>query len=100
MEFDGFVDYRLKLTSKTELKIKDIRLEIAIEENKANYMMGLGHEGGSRTPDWKWKWDVSKNQDMLWIGAVNGGLRFKWKSENYTRPLINIYYEFGPGKQW
>jgi hypothetical protein len=98
MEFDGFVDYQLKLTAKMPVKVKDIRLVIPVVKEKAEYMMGLGHEGGFRTPDWKWKWDVSKNQDILWIGAVNGGLRIKWKAENYVRPLVNIYYEFGPLK--
>jgi hypothetical protein len=98
MEFDGYVDYRLKLTAKVPFKVKDIRLEIPVVSEKAEYMMGLGHEGGFRTPDWKWKWDVSKNQDMLWVGAVNGGLRVKWKAENYFRPLVNIYYEFEPLK--
>ena len=98
MEFDGFVDYRLKLTSKMPLKIKDVRLEIPVVQEKAEYMMGLGHEGGTRTADWKWKWNTTKNQDMLWVGAVNGGLRVKWKAENYVRPLVNIYYEFGPLK--
>jgi len=98
MEFDGFVDYKLKLTAKIPVKVKDIRLEIPVVREKAEYMMGLGHEGGSRTPEWKWKWDISKNQDMLWVGAVNGGLRIKWKAENYVRPLVNIYYEFGPLK--
>ena len=98
MEFDGFVDYKLQLKAKIPLKIKDIRLEIPVEKDKAEYMMGLGHEGGFRTPDWKWNWDVSKNQDMVWVGAVNGGLRIKWKAENYVRPLVNIYYEFGPLK--
>ena len=98
MEFDGFVDYRLKLTAKKSLKVKDIRLEVPVVKGKAEYMMGLGHEGGLRTADWKWKWDVTKNQDMLWVGAVNGGIRVKWKAENYVRPLVNIYYEFGPLK--
>jgi len=96
--FDGFVDYGVKLTAKMPLNIKDIRLEIPIKKEKAEYMMGLNQEGGFRTPDWKWKWDVTKNQDMLWLGAVNGGLRIKWKAENYKRPLVNIYYEFGPLK--
>jgi hypothetical protein len=98
MEFDGFVDYSLKLTAKSIVKVKDIRLEIPVEKGKAIYMMGLGHEGGFRTQDWRWKWDISKNQDMLWIGSVNGGLRIKWKAENYVRPLINVYYKFGPLK--
>ncbi len=96
MEFDGFVNYKLKVVGKSSLKIKDIRLEIAMNKEKAVYMMGLNHEGGFRTPDWKWKWDAAKNQDMLWIGDVNGGLRIKWKAENYVRPLVNIYYSFGP----
>ena len=98
MEFDGFVDYGLRLTSKNHVKIKDIRLEIPVEKEKALYMMGLGHEGGIRPPEWRWKWDVSKNQDMLWVGAVNGGLRIKLKAENWVRPLINVYYRFGPLK--
>lgn len=96
MEFDGFIDYKLKLTAKAQAKVKDIRLEIPMNTEKAVYMMGLNHEGGFRTPNWKWKWDISKNQDMLWIGAVNGGMRIKWKAGNWRRPLINIYYEFGP----
>ena len=96
IEFDGFVDYQLKLTAKAGIKVKDIRLEIPMNKEKSEYMMGLNHEGGIRTNDWKWKWDVTKNQDMLWIGGVNGGMRIKWKAENYRRPLINIYYAFGP----
>ena len=96
LEFDGFVDYSLKLTAKKPLIIRDIRLEVPVAKDKAEYMMGLGHEGGYRSPEWRWKWDVTRNQDMLWIGAVNGGLRIKWKAENYIRPLINVYYKFGP----
>jgi len=96
MEFDGYIDYQLKLKAKVPVMVKDIRLEIPVNKEKSEYMMGLNHEGGIRTPDWKWKWDVTKNQDMLWIGAVNGGFRIKWKAENYRRPLINIYYAFGP----
>lgn len=96
MEFDGFIDYSLKLTGKGKTEVKDIRLEIPIEKKMADYMMGLGREGGVRPDEWKWRWDLSKNQDMVWIGAVNGGLRLKLKAENYVRPLINVYYKFGP----
>ncbi|MBK9391286.1 MAG: hypothetical protein IPN68_14225 [Bacteroidetes bacterium] len=96
LEFDGFVEYSLKLIPKKALKIRDIRLEVPVVKDKAEYMMGLGHEGGYRSPEWRWKWDVKKNQDMLWIGSVCGGLRIKLKAENYIRPLINVYYKFGP----
>ncbi|GJM27442.1 MAG: hypothetical protein DHS20C17_00770 [Cyclobacteriaceae bacterium] len=96
MEFDGYVEYKLTISAKMPLKIKDIRLEIPVEKDKSEYMMGLGREGGLRPTDWHWKWDVQKNQDMLWVGAVNGGLGIKLKAKNYRRPLVNIYYEFSP----
>ena len=96
MEYDGFVNYKLTLRSKKDFTVKDIRLEIPMNRDKARYMMGLNHEGGLRTPEWQWDWDTTRNQDMLWLGDVNGGLRIKWKAENYVRPLINIYYAFGP----
>jgi hypothetical protein len=96
LEYDGFADFRLTLRARRTLSVKDIRLEIPVTMEKARYMMGLNHEGGLRTPGWEWKWDTTKNQDMLWLGDVNGGLRIKWKAENYRRPLINIYYAFGP----
>lgn len=95
MEFDGFVDYSLKLKANTSLKIKDIRLEVPFVPEKAEYMMGLGHEGGKRKPQWKWKWDTSKNQDMMWVGNVNGGLRIKWEAENYRGALCDVFYEYG-----
>ncbi|MFH0992481.1 MAG: glycoside hydrolase domain-containing protein [bacterium] len=95
LEFDGFIDYKLVLNPKKTMKVKDIRLEIPLCREKAAYMMGLNHEGSLRPSTWHWKWDTTKNQDMLWIGDVNGGLRIKWTAENYIRPLINIYYAYG-----
>jgi hypothetical protein len=96
LEFDGFVDYTLLLRARKTLRIKDIVMEVPVRKEKAKYMMGLNHEGGLRPAFWSWTWDTTKNQDMLWIGDVNGGLRLKWKAENYVRPLINIYYAYGP----
>ncbi|MEX2594169.1 MAG: glycoside hydrolase domain-containing protein [Anditalea sp.] len=96
LEFDGFADYSLTLKALEPLKIKDIRLEVPVDSAKSAYMMGLNHEGGLRPASWQWKWDTTKHQDALWMGAVNGGLRLKLKSDNYTLPLVNIYYKFGP----
>jgi hypothetical protein len=96
MEYEGFVDFKLTLKPCGNFRVKDIRLEIPFHKGKADYIMGLNHEGGFRPPRWEWKWDTTKNQDMLWVGDVSGGMRIKWKAENYRRPLINIYYAFGP----
>ena len=96
LEYDGFANFHLQLNAKENISIKDIRLEVSMDKEKATYMMGLNKEGGLRPKDWQWKWDSTRNQDALWTGAVNGGLRIKWKAENYVLPLVNIYYSFGP----
>jgi hypothetical protein len=96
MEFDGYMEYQLKLTAKVPFSVKDIRLEVPMELENSRYMMGMGHEGGYRTPDFRWTWDRAKHQDMLWVGGVNGGMRIRLKAENYVTPLINIYYEYHP----
>ena len=95
LEFDGFASFGLQIKAKKAISIKDIRLEVSMDKDKATYMMGLNKEGGLRPKDWQWKWDTTKNQDALWTGAVNGGLQIKWKAENYVLPLVNIYYDFG-----
>ncbi|MCE7069095.1 DUF6067 family protein [Dyadobacter sp. CY327] len=96
LNFDGFVEYKVSLKALKPLKIKDVRLEVPVTKEKSTYMMGLNREGGLRPDSWKWQWDTTKNQDALWLGAVNGGLRLKWKAENYKLPLVNIYYKFEP----
>ncbi|MCC6398188.1 MAG: hypothetical protein IT282_14340 [Bacteroidetes bacterium] len=96
LEFDGFMEYALTFKTLEPLNIHDIRLEVPLRKECTPYMMGLHHEGGLRPPRWEWHWDTTRNQDMLWIGDVNGGLRLRWKAENYIRPLINLYYGYGP----
>ncbi len=96
MEFDGFAEFNLALKAKGSAPIRDIRLEVPVRTEKSTYMMGLNREGGLRPHQWSWTWDTTKHQDALWVGAVNGGMRLKWKAENYIRPLINLYYAYGP----
>jgi len=96
LEFDGFMEYALTLKTTQPMSVRDIRLEVPLRKECAPYMMGLNHEGGLRQERWDWRWDTTRNQDMLWIGDVNGGFRMKWRAENYRRPLINLYYGYGP----
>lgn len=96
LDYDGSMEYRIQVTAKSPVHVRDIRLLAPLHRERVPYMMGLGHEGGARPASWDWHWDTTKNHDMLWLGGVNGGVRFTWKAENYTRPLINIYYAYGP----
>jgi hypothetical protein len=95
-QFDGFCDFNIQLKSLNNTDIKDIRLEVPYTEKSSTYMMGLGRSGGFRTHEnFNWKWDTTKNQDKIWIGAVNAGLNFRFKDEHFVRPLVNVYYALG-----
>ncbi|MGS2722618.1 glycoside hydrolase domain-containing protein [Porticoccus sp. GXU_MW_L64] len=96
LEMDGFVQYRCTLTSKTAVEVKDIRLETHYSKQATSYFMGLNHAGGLRPHTINWQWDSQFHQDGYWIGAVNAGLKLKFKGANFQTPPINAYYHFRP----
>jgi len=97
MEFDGYIEYNLTLTSDEDVDVSDIYLDFSMPKELAKYLMGMGCKGGYRPESLDWKWDAqNKQQDSLWIGNVNAGIQIKLKGENYSRPLINIYYHHKP----
>ncbi len=96
MEFDGYVDFRVTLTAKENTSVKDIRLEIPVENNVARYSMGMGLKGGYRPDSLSWKWDVKCNQDAFWLGDVNAGLECSFRDENHVRPLNTNFYQSKP----
>jgi len=96
MEFDGNIEFVVKLTAKQSVTLSDIRLEIPIARDVAQYIMGLGVKGGYRPAAFDWKWDVKNNQDGAWIGDVNAGLQFSLKDEKYVRPLNTNFYTLKP----
>jgi hypothetical protein len=103
MEFDGFVEFKVSVAlasspspspsqPSSPFEVSDICLEVPLLRDAARYMMGLGYKGGLRPPEFSWNWDRTKNQDVLWLGDVNGGLQVSLRDENYSRPLNTNFY--------
>lgn len=93
LEFDGFVDYTVKVTALQDVHLQDVSMHIPLQKEVSKYMMGLSQKGGYRPEQLSWKWDVAnKNQDGAWIGDVNGGLQFSLRDEHYVRPLNTNFY--------
>jgi len=93
LEFDGFVSYTVKVTALQDADMKEITLHLPFKKEAATYLMGLGQKGGLRPDSVGWKWDVAnKNQDGAWVGAVNAGLQYSLRDENYSRPLNTNFY--------
>ena len=92
MDFDGSVTFDINARANKAVSVRDIRLEIPLRQEIAAYMMGLGRRGGFRPKEWKWKWDVDKHQDKVWLGNALAGLQCQLKDENYHRPLLGGEY--------
>jgi hypothetical protein len=96
MEFDGHAVFSMEVSADRTTAVGDLRLEIPLRREAARYMMGLGRPGGLRPAAYQWRWDREHNQDSVWLGDVNAGLRCQWFGENYRRPLVNVHYHDGP----
>lgn len=93
LEFDGHVNYEVKIVAKENVQLKDIALQIPMQNDAAKYILGLGHKGGNRPANLDWKWDVAhKNQDGMWLGNVNKGVQLSLRDEHYERPLNTNFY--------
>ncbi|MBZ4190367.1 glycoside hydrolase domain-containing protein [Niabella beijingensis] len=93
LEFDGFLSYTVKVTALQDVDFKNISLHIPFTPEAASYLMGLGEKGRTRPDSLSWKWDVThKNQDGVWVGAVNAGLQYTLRDEKYVRPLNTNFY--------
>jgi len=111
LEFDGWMDTHYTITTKKDIKIDDIRLEIAVDSEVGKYFMGLGLPGQD-TPDkylgcWDkpvsltdakgakaalpqgddWTWPF----DSYWVGRHDAGLHLEFRGTTYSAPLLNVY---------
>lgn len=92
LHYEGSVDYKILVTAKQDLTCSNISLKAKINASCAQFINGLGAYG-SYAHNIRYKWEETKQQDTFYVGAVNAGVRFKWKAQDYVRPLVNIYYK-------
>lgn len=96
LEYDGMLKYHLQLISKNDVEIDDIKLNVPMRLDAANYVLGLGQKGSRRPSKLNWKWDVENNHEGIWLGNVNKGLQYVLRDLNYERPLNTNFYHSKP----
>ncbi|MGL4293085.1 MAG: glycoside hydrolase domain-containing protein [Bacteroidales bacterium] len=89
MEFDGYVRFNIKVHSKNEIEVKDIRLISAYSEYASKYFMGIGYEGGLSPEELIWDWNGP--YDSFWVGNELVGAHFEFRGGSYHGPLLNDY---------
>jgi hypothetical protein len=92
LECDGYADFRVTLRPHDVLALRDVRLDVPMDDSVARYMMGMGVRGGFRPERFSWSWDRTRNQDALWLGDVNAGFQISFRDTNYERPLNTNFY--------
>ena len=96
MESDGNIAYKVTLVAREDASEQDVALRTHLASGVGRYMMGLGEKGGYCPNDLRWKWDVEKNQDAVWVGDVNAGIQIRLYDNKYERPLNTNFYHQKP----
>ena len=96
MEFDGFMNYQIKVKAAENTSVDDIALLTSMPATTAKYRLGMGYEGSLRPKSDQWKWHVEQNQEGFWFGDVNAGMQCLFRAENYRRPLNINFYKMQP----
>ena len=96
MESDGNIAYKVTLVAREDASVEDVALRTHLASGVGRYMMGLGEKGGYCPNDLRWKWDVEKNQDAVWVGDVNAGIQIRLYDNKYERPLNTYFYHQKP----
>jgi len=96
LEFDGAIQYTVRITADRPTPVRDIRLDVPLQANVARYFMGMNLRGGVRPDEYEWRWNVRRNQDAFWAGDVNAGLQVMLTDQHYVRPLNTNFYQLRP----
>lgn len=88
LNFDGALQYSVKVTALQDLNFKDIVMHIPFQKDMVTYFKGLGQKYGLRPEKVQWKWDSAYNgQGDTWIGNMNAGIAFSLGDEKYLGSL-------------
>lgn len=94
IEYDGYIQYKLKLKSHKKIQLFNIRLENTHTTYASQYLIGAGFDGGQRpffhTWNWKGPWD------SYWMGNAKAGLHVEFRGSSYQGPLLNDYKPAAP----
>jgi hypothetical protein len=97
MEFDGFINYTIKLSALNGKPVTDIQLRSVYTPVSSTYFMGTGFSGGARPESHTWDWQGPN--DSYWIGGDQSGLHVEFIGDVYHGPLI-ADYKPGPPANW
>ena len=76
LRYEGVIEYSVEITPKRDFTVDNSGLHFYINDDCSKLMHGLGHRA-SKAENLDFKWDDDKQQDCIYIGCVNCGMRLK-----------------------
>ena len=99
IECDGYINYSVKLKALKDCEIDDMYLDIPMQREIAEYMMGLGRKGGFRPEKWDWEWNINRSNSVFWMGTVGAGLQCRLKGHEDIWEVYN-FKDTGIPEDW
>lgn len=90
IEFDGYINYKIKVKAKKDLDKIDFKLVIPFNPDIAEFIMGMGLPGAAIPEFHTAPWEGP--HDSFWIGNTKGGLHCELRGSDYHGPLLNLYH--------
>jgi hypothetical protein len=89
IEFDGYMNYKVKIKAKKDISNIQVDLHIPIRKSIAEFMMGMGLPGTMVQEYHQAKWEGP--HDSYWIGNAEGGIHCELRGSTYHGPLLSLY---------
>ncbi|MBR3992051.1 MAG: hypothetical protein IKI91_07920, partial [Clostridia bacterium] len=100
-EADGFIDCRVTATAERDGGY-DFSLSFVLDGRYARYMMGMCREGGAVPSFWEYRWDESRDGNVVWLGGPRGGLQIRLMQDDDhwggVKPLPESWSGCGRGR--
>jgi hypothetical protein len=78
LNFDGYLNIKIKVSASAGLPISDLRLTTELTEDASVYSMGFGCPGGLRKPiNFHW----NSPETSFWVGGTHAGLWTKFVND-------------------
>jgi len=100
LEFDGVLEYKVKLTAKKDVNLSDVKLDVPMNKSVAKYIIGLGVVGGNAPISWDWQWNTARIDYMVWLGDYNAGMQIQLKPEDEVYRVAGFIPDDKMPKGW
>ena len=90
MEFDGCLMAWVTLKAEHDVDLADVRLETPVRADVARFAMGFAQRGGFRPREIRWKWNLDRADNQIWLGDADAGLQLHLRGSKDDWDVVTL----------